>query len=252
LQSSQDEIKRLSGKLTSADCVLSFRIAFHFWKNSGQDERIEEIRDTHRLESKSQSARIESLRRQLTETEDILTATQDSISQTEGDSAKGLAEIEQLKAEIQRVQNLAKEEEEKRVKAISLLKTVRQKLVKAEKEKDEATKEWNMLKEKEASFQEREKAEISRLQQDIHTVHAEREQAVLGLKAQFDKELANLKEKHSKEMSALRMRLEMENSSSEVSHRLRAAPVDHLCVSDAWFRRLMSESFPQKKCESLR
>lgn len=110
-----------------------------------------------------------------------------------------------------------KDEEEKRTKAVSLLKTVRQKLVKAEKERDDATKEIHALKDQQKDEQAKEKAERLKLQDEIQKVNAERETAVQGLKAQFDKEVATLKDKHEKEISALRGQYELEMITLKVS-----------------------------------
>jgi hypothetical protein len=144
---------------------------------------------------------LKNLRRQVAETDALLKASRGSTSQSEEESVKQNAEIERLHAEVAKAKGSAKEEEEKRVKAISLLKTVRQKLVKAEKDKEDAMKELNGIKDKEGAEWEKERAEKSRLQHEIDTVNAEREKAVVGLRAQFDKEVVALKERHEKEMS---------------------------------------------------
>ncbi|KAI0375368.1 hypothetical protein BV20DRAFT_1032611 [Pilatotrama ljubarskyi] len=196
----QDEIKRLNGKLTR------------------QDERIEELRDIHRLESKSQSDQIDRLKAQVEEAEKLLKAAQGATSLVEQESAKRKAEIDRLQKELDRATNSAKDEEEKRTKAIALLKTVRQKLVKAEKERDDAVKEVSTLKEAEKSEREKEKAERARLQGEIDKVNAERETAVQGLRAQFDKEVAALKDKHEKELAALRGQFELEAITTKTTH----------------------------------
>ena len=121
-----------------------------------------------------------------------------------------MADIDRLQADVERSKGLAKEEEEKRVKAISLLKTVRQKLVKAEKEKEDAIREVNAASDKERVEREKETAERLKFQQEIDTLNAERERAVVGLRAQFDKEIGNFKEKSDKEISALKGQLELE------------------------------------------
>src|SRR4051812_3301911 len=90
---------------------------------------MEEIRDTHRLESSSSTKLIQELRDQLSKSEAALSS-----------QAAQQLETAQLRAELKKTQTQAKEEEEKRSKAISLLKTVRQKLVKLEKEKEEGDK----------------------------------------------------------------------------------------------------------------
>ncbi|EEB88159.1 hypothetical protein MPER_14160, partial [Moniliophthora perniciosa FA553] len=99
----------------------------------------------------SQSEQIESLRKQLAETESLLKASQGTLSQGEDRAATQKAEIGRLQKEVDKAKDVAKEEEEKRVKAISLLKTVRQKLVKAEKDKEDAVKELTGLREQEAT-----------------------------------------------------------------------------------------------------
>lgn len=131
-------------------------------------------------------------------------------SHTEEDVANRNAEIDRLQAEVSKVNGLAKEEEEKRVKAISLLKTVRQKLVKAEKDKDDAIKELNTNRDKEKAEREVERVERSKLQRDIESANNEREKAVVGLKAQFDKEVVNLKERHEKDAASLKGQFELE------------------------------------------
>jgi chromosome segregation ATPase len=183
---------------------------------SGQDDRIEELRDTHRLESASQSEQIEKFRRQLEGAEALLKASRNSSSHAEEAATKHNAEIDRLQAEVKKANELAKEEEEKRVKAISLLKTVRQKLVKAEKDRDDAVKELNSNKDKEKAEREKERVERTKLQHEIDSANDERQKAAVGLKAQFDKEVASLKECHEKEVSALRGQLELEAVTTKV------------------------------------
>ncbi|KAL4242188.1 hypothetical protein ABKN59_001856 [Abortiporus biennis] len=196
---SQDEIKRLNGKLTR------------------QEERIEELRDIHRLESKSQTEQIDKLRLQLSESESLITAFQAASQHAEEDGAKKDKEIEKLRAEVDKVKGTSKEEEEKRVKAVSLLKSVRQKLVKAEKERDDAQKELHTFKEKEKEEKEKDKNERQRLTNEIEKVNAERETAVQGLRAQFEKEIAALKDKQEKDIAALRGQYELEAVTTKAS-----------------------------------
>jgi hypothetical protein len=54
----------------------------------GQDERIEELRETHRLESGSQIELVDGLRSQLQQNEALLNATRSSNSQLEADISK--------------------------------------------------------------------------------------------------------------------------------------------------------------------
>ncbi|KAF8922472.1 hypothetical protein CPB85DRAFT_1267758 [Mucidula mucida] len=189
---SQEEIVRLTGRIAV------------------QNDRLEEIRDTHRLESKSQSDQIEALKSQLSESEALLKASQGSATQNEEDAEKHKEELEKMQAEVKKSQTTAKEEEEKRVKAISLLKTVRQKLVKAEKEREDALKETNLLREKDKTEREKDTLEKNRLRREIDVANMEREKAVAGLRAQFDKEVANIKERHEKDLVVQRGQSELE------------------------------------------
>ncbi|KAI0704949.1 hypothetical protein BC835DRAFT_1403872 [Cytidiella melzeri] len=188
----QDEIKRLTGKLTR------------------QEERIEELRDIHHLESKSQSDLIEKLRGQLHETEALLKAGQSSSQYAEEEASKHRAEVEKLRTEMEKMKSSAKDEEEKRVKAVSLLKTVRQKLVKAEKEREDALKELQSAKTREKEEREKDKVEKQKLHEEIDKGNLERETAIKGLKMQFDKEVAGLKDRQDKELTALRGQYELE------------------------------------------
>lgn len=196
--------------------IYEYRRTTNMSLNSGQDERIEELRDTHRLESTSQSDQIDKFRRQLEEAEALLKASSNSSSKIEEDSAKRNAELERLQADVGKAKESAKEEEEKRVKAISLLKTVRQKLVKAEKDRDDATKELSGIREKDQVERDKERAERTKLQHEVDAVHAEREKAIVGLRVQFDRDLVALKERHEKEISALRGQLELEAVTTKV------------------------------------
>ncbi|KAJ7103449.1 hypothetical protein B0H15DRAFT_812316 [Mycena belliarum] len=205
---SLEEITRLNGRLET------------------QEGRIEELRDTHRLESASQSAQIEKQKRQLAEVEALLTASQGSINKGDESAAAQKAEIDRLAGEVERSKQVAKEEEEKRVKAISLLKTVRQKLVKAEKERDDVQREVAMSRDKDRAEKDKEALEKSRLQTEIETVNSEREKAVAGLRAQFDREMATLKDRHDKETAGLRGQFELEALTTKSTHSKEVATMN--------------------------
>ncbi|KAF7306991.1 Mediator of RNA polymerase II transcription subunit 5 [Mycena indigotica] len=202
---STGEITRLNGRLET------------------QESRIEELRDTHRLESSSQSAQIEHLKKQLSEAETLISASQGSVAQSTESAAAQTAEIERLQTDIEQSKRVAKEEEEKRVKAISLLKTVRQKLVKAEKDKDDAQREATALKEKEKAEGTASQAEKAKMQAEIEAVNAEREKAVTGLKTQFDKEISGIRERHEKEIATLRGQFELEALTTKSAHTKEVA-----------------------------
>jgi len=192
---------------------------------AGQEERVEELHDTHHLESKSQSDLIDRLRKQSEETEALLRVSH-SVEATNKESTEKLqSEISNLRAELEKHKGAVKDEEEKRTKAIALLKTVRQKLVKAEKERDDVVKEVGELKEKDKAEKARERVEKIRMQNEIEQANLEREKAVAGLRTQFDKEVSLLKDKQEKEIQVLKGQFESETAALKVcvAHLPRAS-----------------------------
>ena len=109
-----------------------------------------------------------------------------------------------------------KDEEEKRTKAIALLKTVRQKLVKAEKERDDMIRDMGELKEKDKTDKAKERAEKIKMQGEIEQANLDREKAIAGLRSQFDRELALLRDKQEKEVQVLKGQFESETAALKV------------------------------------
>ncbi|KAF5390176.1 hypothetical protein D9757_002861 [Collybiopsis confluens] len=179
-----------------------------------QEDRFEELRDTHRLESRSQSEQIDSLKKQLEESESLLNATQ----QSSDEMLRLKSESERLAREIAKERETIKEEEEKRVKAISLLKTVRQKLTKAEKEREEALREASALKDKVNSEQAREEEDKEVHRKELASLGAERDRALASLKVKYDKELVAAKERHEREMVILKAELELDLVTVKATH----------------------------------
>lgn len=126
---------------------------------------------------------------------------------------------------MEKQKGAVRDEEEKRTKAIALLKTVRQKLVKAEKERDDTIKEVGELKEKDKADKAKERLEKIRMQSEIEQANLEREKAVAGLRVQFDKEVALLKDKQEKDIQMLKGQFESETVALRVCFACR------LCVS---------------------
>ncbi|OSX67427.1 hypothetical protein POSPLADRAFT_1127844 [Postia placenta MAD-698-R-SB12] len=213
--------------MRSNDCQGSLLVRTRFTRSLprevhlawvGQEERIEELRDIHRLESKSQSDQIEKLRSQVDEAEALLKASLNTNSQLEQELTQQKTGIEKLQADVGRANGTAKDEEEKRVKAVTLLKTVRQKLVKAEKERDDALKEMRTMKDQEREEKEKEAAEKLNLQREIERLTADKETALNSLKSQFEKEMNALKDKQERELLAFRGQFEMEAMATKSSH----------------------------------
>lgn len=184
------EIARLQGKL-NRELPAAQPSSAHI---TVQDSRIEELRDTHRLEGNSQTELIGKLRQQLSTAET-------NLSSKAGD----LLALNQLRADLAKAQTHAKEEEEKRAKAISLLKTVRAKNVKVEKEKEEIEKDRAA-----------ERAERSKAVDEVEKVKAEREREANSLRKGFERELASLKERSEKELAAKKGAWELEMITTKV------------------------------------
>ncbi|WWD05000.1 hypothetical protein V865_003071 [Kwoniella europaea PYCC6329] len=172
------EMKRLQDKLTL------------------QDSRMEELRDTHRLEGSSQTDLITKLRSELSEAQEKLKAASTDNST-----------ITQLKADLAKAQTQAKEEEEKRTKAISLLKTVRLKLVKVEKEKEEIERD-----------RAEERAERAKASEEVERIKGEKEREVTSLRKGFERELNGQKEKYEKDMASKKANWELEMITTKASH----------------------------------
>lgn len=210
-----------------------------------QDSRMEELRDMHKLETSSQSELIESLRTKLADTESLISTFQAASSQ-QADSVDALkAEMFTLKAESEKNKVIAKDEEEKRTKAISLLKTVRTKLVKAEKERDEISQELNAIKENEKGAKERGDDEVLRLRNEVERMRTEIERVraesardaartreegkkeLAKLKAQADADIAAQREALEREILARRGEWEIEMIAAKVSIILLSIEVTH-------------------------
>lgn len=205
------------------------------------DERLQDIRDTHRLESSSQSEQIDKLRSRLSETDTLVKAKTDEISRHKADLNKAHGELEKAKSAL-------KDEEEKGSKAISLLKTVRSKLVKAERERDEALKEVNSSKDKIKEEVEKEKQERVRLEQELNRLRGDKDREVAALKNQSEKEINNLKDKHDREMAARKSQYELEAITTKVCHWYSLPAIWYLFCGK--FRLLIPRSFRLRHPES--
>lgn len=153
-----------------------------------QDSRTDELRETHTLESASQSNLIASLRSELS----TLQTTHSTLQSTHASTV----------AQLTASQITAKEEEEKRLKAISLLKTVRQKLVKADKDKEELAKEKEEMKVASGVAEGEAKKEMERWRTLVEKGRLERERDVKALRNKFEVEVKGLREGFERESRA--------------------------------------------------
>ena len=153
---------------------------------------------------------MDELRNQIQRNESLFKAAQSSKAQLEADIAKRRVETDQLRVEVEKVNTFAKDEEEKRSKAVSLLKTVRQKLVKADKDREDALKEMAALKESQRAEHDKEQLDRERLHGELNKLRIEKEVSLADHRAQFEKDIASLKQRSDKEISTLRSQFELE------------------------------------------
>jgi len=182
-----------------------------------QDDRYQELRDTHDRESQSLSGEIRKLKTQLVETDALFEAAQRATANVESAADNQKEDILRLEKEVAKAKDLAKEEEEKRVKAITLLKTVRQKLVKAEKDKEDVVKEMATFKEREKSERDKEQAERLNFVREMDLAQAAHTQEVAALKSQFEKELVAVRERHEHDINALVGQQELDTATAKVT-----------------------------------
>jgi hypothetical protein len=168
------------------------------------------------METKSQTELIDRLRREAEDASTTSKSSNASILKAEEEASKYKKEAERLQADLQKAATVAKEEEEKRTKAISLLKTVRQKLVKTEKERDDALRDADAGRSKVQDELEKERAEKAQVQAEVAKAVAERENALAGMKSHFDREIAGLKDRQQKEVTAIKAQLELEAVTAKV------------------------------------
>lgn len=171
--------------------------------------RLQELRDVHRLESSSQSDQIESLRKQLKETEALLAAGKATLT------SHGI-EKSKLQSELTEARNLVKEEEEKRVKAVSLLKSVRQKLVKTEKEKEDAIKDAREISIKEQNAKLRGDTERAEWESKTKRMVADKEREIEETKSKLEREFMKTKSDIEKTFEEVKSRLETDLITAKV------------------------------------
>ena len=153
----------------------------------------------------------------MAETEALFEAAQRATSHAEDTVSTHQEQISQLQKNIEDVKSLAKEEEEKRVKAISLLKTVRQKLVKAEKDREDAIREVNSFKDREKTDKDKEHAERLNFQYEKESLTAAHDKATTSLRSQFEKDITAMRERYEQEIGALRGQYELDLASIQVN-----------------------------------
>lgn len=211
----QDEIKRLNQKLEGMSTMCTLLTSPHV-RFTAQEDRMEAIQMTHEQQIRTLTDEKQKIRTQLDETEKLFAATQAASAQAEDAANAQKEDVSRLQREVGVQKALAKEEEEKRVKAISLLKTVRQKLVKAEKDREDAQKEMVAVKEREKGDRSKEEALKQSLQQEMEKLSVNHERTVATLRSQFDKDFASMRERYEQDIAALRGQSELDIATLKV------------------------------------
>ena len=177
-----------------------------------QESRTQELRETHKLESTSQSSQLETLRT-------TLKTTQSTLSSLQSAHTALLATHTASEADLTKARASTKEEEEKRTKAISLLKTVRQKLVKADQTKEEALADRETMRVAMVNKEEENKKEIEKVRNELERVRGEREKDVRGLREKFEGEVKGLRTSLERENRTRREEAELKAVTTAVRTR---------------------------------
>jgi len=177
-----------------------------------QDDRLQELHVNHKLETQALSEGLRKTKTHLKETETLFEAAQRGVTNAEEMADQKKEEISQLEKELDQSKTVAREEEEKRVKAITLLKTVRQKLVKAEKDREDVFKEMAAMREREKGNKDKDQAEKLHLLRDLELSAQE----IAALRAQFEKDLSATRERFEQGVSTLKGEHELDLASVKV------------------------------------
>lgn len=183
-----------------------------------QKERFSELRDAHRQESRSQTERIDDLSAQAGSKDAALAALAAKLEQAEAATAASKAEVAKLNDEAVKLRQTAKDEEEKRTKALSLLRALRQKLVKTEKDKDEAEKARDELQARAKEAGDGTKADRVRFEQEVVSLRAAQQSEIAKLRASFEKDVQAQKAALEREAGARKAQFELDAITAKAVH----------------------------------
>ncbi|GAA5877488.1 hypothetical protein JCM16303_003352 [Sporobolomyces ruberrimus] len=187
-----DEVRRMSGQLDQ------------------QKSRVEELRETHRLEHQSQQSEIDALRDSLAARNISLEEANDKLAAAEKSAEATRQEIVKAADEYDKLKLVAKEEEEKRVKALSLLRALRQKLVKNEQEKATNDQELEKSRKEAKDALDTLKSDRARFDKEIVALRTAHELQITKLRTGFEREAQGLKERFEKEAISKRGQFELD------------------------------------------
>ncbi|GAA5932745.1 uncharacterized protein JCM15063_002191 [Sporobolomyces koalae] len=187
-----DEVRRMAGQLDQ------------------RKSQVEELRETHRLEHQSQQAEIDALRDSLAIRNTALEESNDKLAAAEKAAENTKQEISKAAVEYDKLKLVAKEEEEKRVKALSLLRALRQKLVKNEQEKATNDEELEKARKAEKDALDTLKTDRARFDKEIVSLRTAHEAQITKLRSGFEREAQGLKERYEKEAVSKRGQFELD------------------------------------------
>jgi hypothetical protein len=170
------------------------------------------------MEAKSQSDLIDKLKVQLEQKDMALKLLSTKLGAAE-ETAK-LAEAATILSNEahEKTKIVAKEEEEKRVKALSLLRALRQKLVKSDKDRDEANAVADQLRLTGASASDQVRSELVKHERDIGQQRMMHDSQLVKLRNSFDRETSALRAQYEKETSARKSQFELEVITARAAH----------------------------------
>jgi len=129
--------------------------------------------------------------------------------------------------EYDKLKIVAKEEEEKRVKALSLLRALRQKLVKNEQEKTANDQELEKSRKAEKDALDTLKSDRARFDKEIVALRTAHEAQLTKLRTNFEREAQGLKERFEKEANSKRGQFELD------AIHIKATQAKELSAKDA-------------------
>lgn len=128
------------------------------------------------------------------------------------------AEVKEARAATTRAEAKTKEEEEKKAKSITLLKAVRQKLIKAEKDKEEAEILREAAKVSEENLSAETRQLRQRFEQETMGLRTSNEQQLARLRASYEREAQSIKATFDREAAARRGQTELEIVNMRSAH----------------------------------
>lgn len=155
---------------------------------------------------------------QLSEKDAALKLLNDQLSQAEEGAKLSAAAVEKGVEDYDKLKLVAKEEEEKRIKALSLLRALRQKLVKSEKDREEGDKEREALRVADVATQETVKADKLRFESEIVSLRAAQELQLTKLRQAFERETNSIRTQHERESTAKRGQTELDVITAKATH----------------------------------